>query len=699
MSIDLEQFHEAFYAESFDALDSMESALLELDVGAPDPERINTIFRVAHSIKGGAATFGFKEITSFTHSLETLLDELRGGCRQVTTDILDQLLKSVDMLRDMLRATQHKATIDMQRVADLQFDLEVVVARKESELAPTVAGPAQVAAPAPALPERPAQDPNQWQISFRPLPQLLAHGNDPLRLFHELAALGPLSVTVDAAGLPPLAQLDPQVCLLAWTLELTSDVGREVIEQVFDWAEGECTLEVRKLGQASAGIALRPAIATRAANPSGAAAVVAADLSAPPVNQQTRNAAARGKPPAGPARAVEAGDVGSIRVSTEKIDELMNAVGELVISHSMLSQLTMKVEGALAERIRASVAQLERNMRELQESVMRVRMLPISFVFSRFPRMTRDLAQRLDKQVELKVTGENTELDKTVLEKIGDPLVHLLRNCIDHGIEKPAERLAAGKPAMGTVSLAAYHERGQIRVEVADDGRGLATDKIRAKAEARGAVSPTDVLTDEQIYELIFLPGFSTVDEATDVSGRGVGLDVVRRNIKELGGTVELRSQPGKGARFNISLPLTLAVVDGQSVAVGEETYVVPLTAIVESLQLQRTDVNRVAGHGEVFRFRGDYVPVVRLHELFGVKPKSRELHDGLIMVVEGDGKRAGIFVDELLDQQQVVIKSMATNYGSVEGVSGATIMGDGSVALILDIAGLIRGASRRVAA
>jgi two-component system chemotaxis sensor kinase CheA len=366
----------------------------------------------------------------------------------------------------------------------------------------------------------------------------------------------------------------------------------------------------------------------------------------------------------------------------------------------MLSQLGSKLEGPTAEKLRGGLAQLERNMRELQESVMRVRMLPINVVFSRFPRMVRDLAQRLGKQVELKLTGEQTELDKTVLEKIGDPLVHLVRNSIDHGIESPDKRAAAGKPASGTVHLDACHRGGNIAVEVSDDGGGLDKDRILAKARDRGLIGPNDVLTDEQVYDLIFLPGFSTAEKTTDVSGRGVGMDVVRRNIKELGGKIELRSDYGKGSKTIITLPLTLAIVDGQSVSVGSETYIVPLISIVESMQLKAADVSRLSGRGEVFSFRGFYLPIVRLYEIFGVEPHTKVLDEGLVVVAEGDGhQRIGLFVDDLLGQQQVVIKSLEANYGHVEGVSGATILGDGSVALILDIPGLIRAMSMRAAA
>jgi two-component system chemotaxis sensor kinase CheA len=412
-------------------------------------------------------------------------------------------------------------------------------------------------------------------------------------------------------------------------------------------------------------------------------------------------AAAAPRPVAAPAPAGDApragtSDSNSIRVAIEKIDELLNTVGEIVITQSMLSQLAARFEGVHADRMRSGLAQLEGNIRELQESVMRVRMLPVGSVFSRFPRLVRDLSTRLGKQIRLQITGEQTELDKTVLEKIGDPLVHLVRNSIDHGIEMPDARVASGKSAEGTVHLNAFHKGGAITLEVSDDGKGLDKHRLLEKAISKGLVEPNAQLTDEQIHDLIFLPGFSTAAQTTDLSGRGVGMDVVRRNIKELGGSIELRTEPGKGTRFMITLPLTLAIVDGQSVAVGEETYIVPLVTIIESLQLKQGAASQLVGHGEVFSFRGDYLPVIRLHEVFGVEAKRSQLHEGLIMVVEGDGRRAGLFIDDLLGQQQVVIKSMETNYARIDGVGGATILGEGMVALILDVPGLIRLAAER---
>lgn len=687
MAIDLAQFHDAFFDESFEALDTMEAALLKLNIGAPEPELINTIFRVAHSIKGGSATFGFAEVASFTHTCETLLDELRGNRMQVTRAITDLLLRSVDVMRDMLRAVQHKTPVDAQRVADLQFDLELAIIQKDSAPAAPAAVAEAVVAARPAAVSAPAKASaaHRWLIQFRPYPQLLVHGNDPLRMLRELAEVGDLTVTVDAGNLPALADMDAQSCFFSWELRLETEATREVIEQIFDWAEGDCDLKIQ---EESAGAAVASAPAAPAKMQAKSVDAPRPQLTAVPTAEAPVEAPKHG-----------IGDGSSIRVSTEKIDELMNTVGELVITQSMLTQLGAKLEGTVVEQLRAGLAQLERNVRELQESVMRVRMLPISFVFSRFPRMVRDLSQRLGKNVDLKMTGDQTELDKTVLEKIGDPLVHLVRNCVDHGIEMPNVRTAAGKPALGTVFLEAYHKGGNITVEVGDDGGGLNKDRILEKARSRGLIGPNETPAADAIYEMIFLAGFSTVEHATDISGRGVGMDVVRRNIKELGGSIEVKSELGRGSRFIITLPLTLAIVDGQSVSVGTESYIVPLITIIESLQLKPGMVNRVAGQGEVFWFRDRFLPILRVHEVFGVKPRTTQLHEGLIMVVEGEGRRVGLFVDDLLGQQQVVIKSLETNFRRVDGVSGATILGDGAVALILDVAGLIRVASQRAAA
>ena len=668
MTLDLTQFHEIFFEESFEALDSMEAALLKLSAGEVDAELINTIFRVAHSIKGGAATFAFNEVAGFTHVLETLLDQLRAGKRQVRPDIVDVLLRSGDAMRAMLVATQRKEAIDSAGVAKLRAELERIMSESPSAAPPAAATAAPSASKSVAASGSPAPAPG-WRIKFVPGPELLRHGNDPLRILRELATLGKMRVSVDAAGVPALTDLDPEVCRLRWNLEVLGQIDRAAVQAVFEWAESECELTLERIG-AEPSAPAAPSVATAPA-PEAATAPV----SAPAAEASTRSANPDG---------------GSIRVSIEKIDELLNSVGELVITQSVLSQLAAPLEGREAGELRSALAQLERHMRALQESVMRVRMLPISFVFNRFPRLVRDLGQRLGKKIELKVTGDTTELDKTVLEKIGDPLVHLVRNSIDHGIEMPDVRTAAGKTEHGTISLHAYHKGGNVIVEVSDDGGGLRKDKILAKALERGLVTNEVELSEERILNLIFAPGFSTADVVSDVSGRGVGMDVVRRNINELGGHIQIFSTQGQGSTIRIRLPLTLAILDGQLARVGKEVYVVPIVSIVETIQVTRERVNNVASGGQVFRLRDDYLPIVRLHNLFDIEPDYTDLLDGLLMIVEADGKRVGLFVDELMSQQQVVIKSLETNFKQVTGLAGATMLGDGRVALILDIPGVI---------
>jgi two-component system chemotaxis sensor kinase CheA len=679
MTLDLAQFHEAFFQESFEALDSMEASLLALSSGGTaDPETINTVFRVAHSIKGGAATFGFSRVTTVAHTAETLMDQLRSNKRNVTPHIVDLLLQVVDVMRDMLASTQQGTRVEPKQLPQLLSDLEVIIADTvgngaigtgAAAAAPaTVAAPREVATAAAGA----AGDVCGWKINLKPGSKMLLHGNDPLRLFAELEAMGPVSVRVDASRLPPLADLDPEVCVLSWDIDLDAPVSVDDVRQVFDWADGDCELTLQPV--------LRPV-------PVSVATVIAHSPAATPVHEAGTAAVAAEHADAG---ARHAGGDSSIRVSIEKIDELMNTVGELVITQSVLSQCATQLEGSTADELRGGLSQLERQMRALQESVMRVRMLPISFVFNRFPRMVRDLGQKLGKHIELKLLGEQTELDKTVLEKIGDPLVHLVRNSLDHGLESTEQRLAAGKPEVGTITLNAYHKGGNVTVEVSDDGGGLNRGKILRKARERGLVGPDEELTDERVYQLIFAPGFSTADVVSDVSGRGVGMDVVRRNINELGGHIQVISEPGLGTTVRIRLPLTLAILDGQLVRVGTETYVVPLVAIVETIQIASDRLSTITGKSELFRLRDDYLPIVRLYDLFGIEPRTTNLLDGLLMIVEADGRRVGLFVDDLLAQQQVVIKSLETNFRQVPGLAGATMLGDGHVALIIDVPGLI---------
>jgi two-component system chemotaxis sensor kinase CheA len=653
--VDLAQFHKAFHEESLDGLDAMEQALLALDEGADDPELINVVFRAAHSIKGGAATFGFTDVAAFTHVAENLMDEVRSGRRPMEKAVVELLLRSGDTVRDMLAlsmAGKPAATAESQALL--------------AELSAMVSGGA-AATPAAAKAAAPAEVIEGWDIAFRPFDYLLKTGNDPARMFRELGALGPLRVECDASKLPALADMDASSSYLGWTLHLDAGAGRAAVEGVFDWVDGDCDLS----------------LAPRIAAPAPAPAAAPAPASAP---RAVRDVAMNS-------------EASSVRVGIEKIDTLINLVGELVITQSMLSQFHDGVDASQLEMLRHGLAQLSRHTRELQESVMSIRMLPISTVFNRFPRLVRDLAQKLDKKVVLDLRGETTELDKTVLEKIGDPLVHLVRNAIDHGLEGPAKRLAAGKSDTGTLRMEAFHRGGSIVVEVADDGAGLNRDAIVAKAVQRGIIASGDGMSDEAVAELIFEAGFSTAAATTDLSGRGVGMDVVRRNVMDLGGTVGIRSTQGSGTTFTITLPLTLAIIDGLTAAVGAETYIVPLVSIVESVQVKPDAVRSVAGGGELFRFREQWLPIVRLFDVFGCEGRRRAIDEGIVIVVEGEGTRIGLFVDELIGQQQAVVKSLEANYRRVAGISGATILADGSVALIADIAGLVRMQGRRKAA
>ncbi|MEW6354462.1 MAG: chemotaxis protein CheA [Pseudomonadota bacterium] len=664
MALDLAQFHQTFFEESLEGLDEMESGLLHLDVGATDVDVINTIFRAAHSIKGGSATFGFSGIAKFTHVMETLLDEMRGGKRAVTQDAVDLLLESVDCLRAMFAGVQHNTEVDQARVADLQARLDAM--QGGASAAPGAA--AHVAETQSA----------GWVVNFRALPHLLCNGNDPVRLFKELQTLGDMRAVADMRRVPPFEELQPEQCYLAWDITLAGAAKRADVADVFAWVEGDCELSINPLGAAAHNTT------TMVSPPASAAA----DIGNAPVFERRVATLDR--------RSGAQTDATSIRVGIDKVDTLVNMVGELVITQSMLSQLSEDFEMGRMQQLRDGLAQLQRNTRELQESVMRIRMLPMSFVFNRFPRMVHDLSQKLGKKVELKMAGEQTELDKTVMEKIGDPLVHLVRNSLDHGIEAPAARRAAGKPETGVLKLDAYHKGGNIIIEISDDGAGINKQKVLKRAVERGLVKEGEALPDEKIYELIFMPGFSTAEVVSDVSGRGVGMDVVLRNIKSLGGAVEIASREGRGTTISIRLPLTLAILDGMSISVADQIFIIPLTFIVESLQPAPRDLKTIADQGRVVQVRGEYLPLVALHRVFGIDSKITDPEQGILVLLEAEGKKIALLVDALVGQHQVVLKSLESNYRKVDGVAGATIMGDGRVALILDVASLVRLSKRQ---
>jgi two-component system chemotaxis sensor kinase CheA len=647
MTIDLRRFKQTFLEESREGLDAMEQGLLRLEQGNADADTINTVFRAAHSIKGGAGTFGFGDIATVTHLLETLLDQLRSGRREIHSDIVTVLLQSVDVLRGMLDAAQSGGASDAAGVAVLTEALQRILGE-----APVPAAVAE----APDMPAAAVPAAGPWSVRFRPLPGLMKLGNDPLRIFGELATLGELRAECDASRLPAFGQLDPEALHLSWQLTLVAPASRQQIVEIFAWVEGDCEL----------------AIEQRAATPSE--------------GTPRRRATDRIEDRAAGAVSAESS---SIRVSVEKVDAMINLVGELVITQAMLKQCSTGLDPTLYEKLLSGLSQLDRNTRDLQDAVMSVRMLPMDFVFSRFPRLVRDLAGKLGKRVRLWTEGEATELDKGVIEKIVDPLNHIVRNSLDHGLESPEERAAAGKDETGTIRLSATHKGGYIVIEVADDGRGLDREKILASAERRG-IAASAAMPDAEVWQLIFAPGLSTAESVTDVSGRGVGMDVVRKNILSLGGAVDVSSRAGEGMTVTIRLPLTLAILDGMSVAVSDEIFIIPLNSVVESLLPAAHDLKSIGGQGQVLRVRGEYIPLFSLREMFGVAPGRGEAA-GTAVLLEAEGRKIAVWVDELVGQQQVVIKSLDTNYKRIAGVSGATIMGDGRVALIVDVGGLTR--------
>ncbi|WP_372870054.1 chemotaxis protein CheA [Shewanella sp.] len=684
MDIDLSQFSQVFFEESIEGLAIMESELLKLDIAAPDAETINTIFRAAHSIKGGSATFGFTAVANYTHLLETLLDEVRDGRRRMTSEHVDILLHSVDLLRGMIDAL-------MSHTEFADPKLQLLEQRLATSLA--VATPET---PASAHDDKaPANETHShnsgWIIDFKAGFDIMRCGNDPQLMFSELAEKGDLEVKLEPVEFPAWDDFDPEGCYLHWQLRLVTDAQVSQLKEVFEWVEDECEISYIPLTADTGSPTETPAVEMSVTFETLPAHLPGTSPFSSPTSEPTHHVTET--PPAvKPLTVAKNTESSSIRVSTEKIDMLINMVGELVITQAMLGQIGQQdeINQESLLLLQQGLEQLASHTRDLQESVMQIRMLPISFAFNRFPRLVRDIGQQLGKKVELVLKGEDTELDKTVLEKIVDPMVHLVRNSLDHGLELPEARLARGKPETGTIMLNAFHQGGCIVIEIMDDGAGLNTAKILDKARQKGLVGHDEDLSDDAIHQLIFKPGFSTADAVSDLSGRGVGMDVVKRNIHELNGSIELHSEAGKGSRFTIRLPLTLAILDGQLIRIGKHIYVIPLVSIYESLQVPTNRINQLADGHELIRLRDEYLPVIKVYREFNHDADAKEIKDGLIMVVDSNNEKAGLLVDELLAQQQVVIKSLEDNYTRIPGISGATILGDGTVALIIDVAGLV---------
>jgi two-component system chemotaxis sensor kinase CheA len=709
MTIDISQFYQVFFDEAEELLAEKERLLLAVDIAAPDAEDLNAIFRTAHSIKGGASTFGLNDMSEVTHVLESLLDRIRKGEMALTSQHLDAFLAAKDILKMQLDGHRNGAFVDQEAVANVRMMLhelsEGVIVPGHQPTVPSFLHAEQK--------QEVREGAHRYKIELPEIPK-----RDVDALVDELGLLGRVSVTPLAGGRSALIimtheSLDDIVAICSFVLNpedlkifeappLTPEQraiealerARIEDEQGYGFFDPSDPVDAPQVEQSDdergygffqpiEQIRREAGIVAEAPPP----AAVQIRQEAP----ETIEAAAEKKAAKKAADAAHAhAESSSIRVSIEKVDQLINLVGELVITQAMIEQRSDDLDPMIHQRLLQSVSQLTRNTRDLQEAVMSIRMMPMDFVFSRFPRMVRDLASKLGKKVDFITNGAATELDKGLIERIVDPLTHLVRNSIDHGIEMPAARVAAGKSESGRLFLSAAHQGGNIVIEVADDGGGLNRERILAKAKENG-LAVSDNMTDAEVWQLIFAPGFSTAEIVTDVSGRGVGMDVVKRNITQMGGTIDIRSAKGFGTTILISLPLTLAILDGMSIRCGDEIYILPLGFVVESLQPARSDVKEIAGQGRVVKVRGEYLPLIPLHQMFNIAPRFTDPAEGILVILETEGRKAALFVDELVGQQQVVVKNLESNYRKVAGISGATILGDGGVALILDVAALLR--------
>ncbi|MCF7770862.1 chemotaxis protein CheA [Achromobacter pulmonis] len=698
--LDLSQFYETFFDEADELLAQMEQLLLELDVGAPDIEQLNAIFRAAHSIKGGAATFGcFNQLAGTTHLLENLLDAIRRGEMALRTDMIDIFLETKDVLKSQLdayRASEEPDEAVFERICAVLRQL--ALEHKD----PAAAASAPAPAPAPVVQAAPAPAP---VVEAAPAPAVEA---------------APAAEPADAAGLPLRVRItkvsDKDAEAL---LEEMGNLGQVKASQRANgvltvWVDSTCTpddieavccfiVDADQLNiarEAPPATAAEPTVAAPvvAAEPAAAALEAAPPAAAPAMAESAAAAeaisqAARTSRAAAPAHVDK--ESTSIRVGVEKVDQVINLVGELVITQAMLAQTASTLDPVLHDRLLNGMEQLERNARDLQEAVMSIRMMPMDYVFSRFPRLVRDIAGKMGKQIELQTYGRATELDKSLIERIIDPLTHLVRNSLDHGIETPEKRVAAGKDPVGQLVLSAQHNGGNIVIEVSDDGAGLNREKILKKAMAQG-LPVNENSPDDEIWQLIFAPGFSTAEKVTDISGRGVGMDVVRRNIQDMGGHVQLSCEPGNGTTTRIVLPLTLAILDGMSVRVGEETFILPLNHVTESLQPTNDQIYSVAGNERVMHVRGEYLPLVEMHRVFSVGEAQTDPTQAIAVIMQAEDRRFALLVDHLIGQHQVVVKNLESNYRKVPGISAATILGDGSVALIVDVFALARANRER---
>jgi two-component system chemotaxis sensor kinase CheA len=692
MKIDLSQFRQTFLQESAEHVAAMETGLLELRSAPDDVELLNSIFRSAHSIKGGAGSFGMTNLVHFTHSLENLLDLMRSLELHATDEVIDVLLRSVDVLRGLLDSD---ADAEMPAAA-LELNERIKAFMPNDAAQNETASRDSLPQESPKL-EKDERKINLYKVEFHPDRELFASGTNPITLLRNLASLGTVSCcTLHTEELPALADLDPSQCYLSWTVELASACPEEELREVFEFVEHLAEIRIQcadALHQPDNSLAEESTAARRVADPSASA-----DQSTALALRQS-TVADRRKSPGSDRRqsSIAASESGSIRVAIDKVDRLIDLVGELVIAHVMTAQMVEVFEPSCLPKLREAVASMERNTRELHERVMGIRMLPVGTLFQRYTRTVYDIAQATGKQIRLETHGEETEIDKSMLELLGDPLTHLIRNAADHGIETPEVRRAAGKPEEGVIMLKAFHRSGRIVLEVSEDGAGIDTERVRQIGIERGLIAAEAQLSDAQVHMLIFEPGFSTKETISDLSGRGVGMDVVKRNVQQLHGTVAVASEKGRGATVTIELPLTLAILEGLLVRVGSRTLVLPLLSVIETVPLRDEQIVRVAEQGEVVVIREVSVPLLRLSRFLGLPQETASTEQAagetnnrrLAVIVEAGNRKIGLVVDELLGQQQVVVKSLERHLRKVDGLMGATILGDGCVAPIVDVTAL----------
>ena len=709
----MQAIRETFFQECEEQLGELETGLLSMQEGSADNETVNAVFRAVHSIKGGAGAFKLDRLVKFAHVFETTLDKIRTGVMQASPPLMKSMLRAADVLADLVTYSRDGGEFDDARSNELIGELN---AHCEDEAALTrvdaaAPEPEEDGDPFAALGWEPVTisieaDINEYVIHFRPKPELYAKGNEATRLMRELSRLGALTVQCEIADVPLLANLEPEQSYLAWRATLRSEQNIDAVRSVFEFVDDDCQLDIEKVELDAEPMAGEPAaleIVAQAAAVEGPGAVcedkAGGDAMSAP-EEPKGEAEARSAPAreaAAKADSAASAAQNTIRVDLDRVDRLINLVGELVINQAMLTQRVMEAGAVKNASIATGLDDLEHLTREIQESVMAIRAQPVRPLFQRMSRTVREIADATGKNVRLKTEGEGAEVDRTVIERLADPLTHMIRNAVDHGLERPEARIAAGKPPQGEVKLSAAHKSGRVVIEISDDGRGIDRARVKQTAINKGLIAPDAVLSDSEIDNLLFLPGFSTAEKITNISGRGVGMDVVKRSIQALGGRISITSKPGQGSTFSMSLPLTLAVLDGMVVRVADQTLVVPLNAILETMKPKANEVYGLGPDRQVIGIRGGFTPLIDVGYELGFRYERADPMSGVALLIETEGGyRSALMVDAIQDQRQVVIKSLEANYGHVDGIAAATILGDGRIALILDTDAIVSASSGR---